>query len=260
MAMITFTSDFGLKDHYVAALKARILSDFPSAVIVDITHSIPAFDLIHGSYVLGSVYDNFPAGTVHIVALNSHKQKTMKFIAAKLNGHYFLLPNNGLLSLISEIAPDMVVELPFSNKSDVSFPEKNILSKAASQLAKGADLSSLGKAMVDYEKSLMLKPKATKSGIFGHVIYIDRFGNLITNIKRKVFEDLKKLVGPGFDLNFSKEHLHQINNHYGDVGEGDIVALFNERDLLEIAVREGNAAQLFGLRYDSPVRITFEKS
>ncbi len=260
MAMITFTSDFGVKDHYVAALKARILSDFPGAVIVDITHEIPAYNLIHGSYVLGSVYDSFPSGTVHIVALNSHKQKNLKFIAAKLNGHYFVLPNNGLISLISENSPDMVVELPITKQSDLSFPEKNILSKAASQLAKGADLSSLGKVMVDYEKSLMLRPKATKSGIFGHVIHVDRFGNLITNIQKKVFEDIRKLVGPGFELNFSKERLNQINDHYGDVGEGDIVALFNERELLEIAVREGNAAQLFGMRYDSPVRITFENS
>lgn len=260
MALITFTSDFGGRDHYVAALKARILGDDPKTQIIDITHDIPPFSLVHGSYVVSSVFESFPSGTVHLVALNSHRVRPMKFIAAKLEGHYFVLPNNGLISLISESSPEMVVELPLTNKSDLSFPEKNILSKAASQLSKGADISKLGKPFVDYEKSMLLKPKASKSGIFGHVVYIDRFGNLITNIRKNVFDDLIKLVGPEFDLSFSKEHLRTIKDHYGEVSEGDIVAIFNERGLLEIAVREGNAAQLFGMRYDSPVRITFAKN
>jgi S-adenosyl-L-methionine hydrolase (adenosine-forming) len=244
MALITFTSDFGLKDHYVAAVKAKIYGEFPGAVIVDITHEIAAFNLINGSYVISSVFENFPRGSVHLIALNSHKQRDIKFLAAKLKGHFFVLPNNGLLSLISESKPELLVELPMTGESSLSFPEKDILSKAASHLAKGADLTSL----------------ANKSGIYGQVIYIDRFGNLITNIQKRVFDDLMKLSGPDFDLQFSKEHLDFIKGHYGDVAEGDIVALFNERGLLEIAVREGNAAQLFGMRYDSPVRITFEKS
>ena len=260
MALITFTSDFGLKDHYVAAVKAKIYGEFPGAVIVDITHEIAAFNLINGSYVISSVFENFPRGSVHLIALNSHKQRDIKFLAAKLKGHFFVLPNNGLLSLISESKPELLVELPMTGESSLSFPEKDILSKAASHLAKGADLTSLGKPINEYVKSLLLQPKANKSGIYGQVIYIDRFGNLITNIQKRVFDDLMKLSGPDFDLQFSKEHLDFIKGHYGDVAEGDIVALFNERGLLEIAVREGNAAQLFGMRYDSPVRITFEKS
>ncbi len=260
MALITFTSDFGLKDHYVAAVKSRIYSDNPNSIIVDITHDIPVFNLIHGSYVLSSVFENFPAGTVHLVALNSHKQKTIKFLAAKLKGHFFVIPNNGLLSLISESPPEVMVELPMNSGSSMSFPEKDILSKAASQLAKGADITNLGKPFTDYERSLLLQAKANKTGIYGQVIYIDRFGNLITNIKKKVFDDLIKISGSEFVLHFSKEQLEKISKHYADVGEGDAIAMFNERDLLEIAVREGNAAQLFGLRYDSPVKIVFQNA
>jgi hypothetical protein len=259
MALITFTSDFGLKDHYVAAVKARILSEHPNANIVDITHDIQPFNLVNGSYVIRSVFEEFPPGSVHVVALNSHKMRKMVFIAAKLKGHYFVLPNNGLLSLISSNSPELVVELPMTGTSTLSFPEKNVLSKAAAQLAKGADITNLGKPINETEKALLLQPRASKSGIFGNVIYIDRFGNLITNIEKKVFEDIVKLSGPEYMINFSKEHVTTVKNHYGEVAEGDMLVFFNERGLLEIAVREGNASQLFGMRYDSPVRVTFGK-
>src|SRR5688500_6784420 len=111
MAVITFLSDFGYTDHYVAAVKAKLLSQDPECKVVDITHAIEPFNIAHAEYVLGSVYHEFPEGTVHLVGVDSHGSKLGRFHAARHKGHYFLLPDNGLLSLITDGQPELVVEL-----------------------------------------------------------------------------------------------------------------------------------------------------
>jgi hypothetical protein len=260
MALITFTSDYGLNDHYVAAIKAKIFRDNPNAKIIDITHKVPTSNLIHASFILASVFQDFPEGSIHLIAVNSHGGKDLKFISAKMHGHFFVLPNNGLLSLMGDFTPEVMVELPKTKQSSDSFPEKSIMAKAAAQLSLGSDISNLGTALKDFKRSLMLQPKAGKSGIFGHVIHVDSYGNLITNIRKNVFEDLIKMVGPGYEVVFSKWHHTLLNNHYGEVDEGEIAVFFNDMDYLEIAIRFGNASQLFGMKYESSVRVSFEKS
>lgn len=259
MALITLCTDYGLKDHYVGALKARILKEAPGTHIVDITHAVPPSNLIHASFVIGSVYHEFPEGTVHLVAVNNHRTENTEMIAVKLKGHFFILPNNGLISLIEESSPDLVVELPEIKEIHSSFKEKGAMAKAAAQLAKGMDISNLGKPCKNLEKAMLLQPKAGKSGIFGHIIHIDQYGNLISNIREKAFEDILKLSGPKFEINFGKWNVSELNKDYSDVREGEMSVFFNSGGFLEIAVKDGNASQLFGLRYDSPVRITFNK-
>lgn len=249
-------SDYGDTDHYVAVVKASILKSVPGANIIDISHKIQKFNLPHAAHVLKSSFKEFPEETIHIVAVNTPIGPKDKFIAIKLEGHFFIGMDNGLLSLISESEPDEIVELNASEKAFI-FPAKYVLVPAATELFKGRALSELGAPMPSIRKMLNRQVRLTKNQIIGQVIHIDHYGNLVTNISKKEFENLGK--GRRFALNFSRESIDEISSCYTGKDSGDCVAVFNSNDVLEIAICHGNAAELLGMKYESPVIINFSE-
>ena len=255
MALITFTSDFGHSDHYVAAVKAKILSQNPDLRIIDISHGIERFNLAHGSHVISQVFRDFPLGTVHLVAINSHSNLSEVHIALKLEDHFFVGSDNGILGLISKKDPDEIVKLEGENNKFSPFPTKDIFAGAVAHLASGKKLKALGKPYSDFQRMIGRKVKATKSQISGNVIRVDHYGNLITNIEKEVFDILSK--GNKYSIIFGREQTHGINEGYGRIEDGDCFIIFNSGGLLEIGINKGNAAELLGLEYDSPVNITF---
>ncbi len=260
MAIITLLTDYGEKDHYVAAIKSKILEGNPRAAIVDITHNVPPFNIIHASQVLKSIYSSFPEGSVHLVDVYAHGQRSMSSIALKLDGHFFIGPNNGIFSLVSEKNPDIIVELLETDQGRKSFPAKNIMAKAALEVSHGKELSSLGKHCSDYKKLRHLELKIGKGEIMGNIIHIDSYGNAISNVSRKAFEELSNVDGPKFRIEVGRETIGQVVESYGEVPEGEIACLFNDQDLLEIAICEGDAAALLGLEYEANIRILFSAS
>lgn len=256
MAIITFMSDFGMSDHYVSAVKAKILSINPGLRIFDISHEIEPFNIAHAAYVIKSVFRDFPKGTVHLIAVNSHGEKSNRYLTSKIDDHYFVVPDIGILSLINEQEPSMLAEL-FDNGGDhTSFPAKNILAKAAAMLASGSGMNDVGVYTKDYLRKIDRKFRATKKQISGNVIRIDHFGNLITNIEEKVFNILQK--DRPYKIHFGRERADVINNSYSDVDDGDCFVIFNDLGLLEIGINKGNATKLLGLKDDSPVSILFD--
>jgi len=255
MALITFTSDFGYSDHYVSAVKAKILSQNPDLRIINISHDIDRFNLAHGSHVISQVFRDFPPGTVHLVAINSHNNLSEAHIALKLEDHFFVGSNNGIFGLISEKDPSEIVKLEGVNHKFSSFPAKDIFAGAVAHLASGKKLKNLGKPYTNFQKMIGRKVKATKSQISGNVIRVDHYGNLITNIEKEVFDLLSK--GNKYSIIFGREQAHEINVGYGKIEDGDCFIIFNSGGLLEIGINKGNAAELLGLEYDSPVNITF---
>lgn len=256
MAIITFLSDFGESDHYVAAVKAKILSKKPDQIIVDLSHNIAACDLAHGAYVLRSVFRDFPKGTVHIVAVNSTGQQGDKLMAIELEGHYFVCTDNGLIGLISDMEASAQVNINPDNIS-TTFPSKTHFAEAAIQLANGAGINSIGKPMENFKKMLGRHLKANKSLISGHVIRVDSYGNLITNIDKQTFDILSKQKA--YNITFSRENSRRIHENVHSVEAGDIFVMFNSNGLLEIGINQGNASELLGLGYDSPVTINFDE-
>lgn len=251
MAIITFVSDYGYSDFYVAAVKAKIISHNPSLRIIDISHSIEHFNLAHGSFTLKSVFREFPEGSVHLASVNS--ADVDRFIAIKLDGHYFVGPDNGLLSLISENPPEQVVEL--SSSPMATFPSAAIMAEAAARLAGGEPIEKVGAPATEYVRLIGRQVKATRKQISGNVIRVDQYGNLITNIEKKVFEFLNK--NNDFTIVFGRERFRKINRSYHETEAGDCFILFNSIDLLEIGINKGNAGELLGLGFDSPVHILF---
>lgn len=249
MPIITFTSDFGESDHYVAQVKAVILRNFPEAQIIDISHQIKSFDIGHMSHVLKSVFRSFPEGTVHLIGGEPLTAQKHPFIILKLEKHYFVAPNNGVLSLISE--------KPATKSFAISIKENAFLElpAIAAQMAKGTPPEDLGESKPDLKEYSSRKSKATRAEISGHVVHIDHYGNLITNIDKTDFDILSK--EKNINLSFGRESIQEIHQAISDVEPSEIFAIFNAQGYLTIGMNEGNASQLLGLRHDSPVLLTF---
>ncbi len=256
MAIVTFMSDFGMSDHYVSAVKAKILTINPGLRIVDISHDIEPFNLAHAAFVLKSVFRDFPIGTVHLISVNSHAERNNKFLTAKIEDHIFVGPDNGIFSLICEQEPSMIAELFSSGDEHSSFPTKNVMAKAAAMLASGSGMNDVGAYTKDYIRRIDRKFRATKKQISGNVIRVDHYGNLISNIEEEVFNILRK--DRKYSIQFGREKLDKINYNYNELDDGDCFVVFNDLGLLEIGINKGNASELLGLRYDSPINIIFE--
>lgn len=250
MAIITFMSDFGTSDHYVAAVKGHLLSMQPDLTIVDISHTIEQYNIAHGSFVLKYIYSQFPAGTIHLTSVNS--QESSAFIALAMDDHYFIGADNGLFSLLSSKTPSQIIYLP---QKDTTFPALDVLAPAAANLARNNDINRLGESREDYYRLMPRQVKASKKQISGNVIRVNNYGNCITNIEKREFQILSK--NKKYNIILGRERLSRLADHPKKVEPGDCYALFNDLDLLEIGINKGNAAELLGLQYDSSIHVIF---
>ena len=254
MALVTFLSDFGDKDYYVPAVKAKMLSINPQLNIIDITHSIPPFDIEHAAFILRSTFRDFPKGTVHLVGINTVGAMTQGYIGVKLEEHIFVGPNNGILSLLADQDPGILVQFADIHVKDSTFPTKDILAPIAAKVASGAAIHDFGGPLTNFRKLMSRHAKATREHIIGHVVRIDRYGNVLTNIRRDVFEKLN----PGkFSIQFGRESIDRLQSGYDQVEAGDPFAFFNSLDILEIGINHGDAGKLLGLKQDSVIYIHF---
>lgn len=258
MAVVTFMSDFGTEDHYVAAVKASLIRSDPSIQIIDISHDINPCDIGHGSYVLKNVFREFPEGTVHLCSIDITSREPSRIVALKLEGHYFLGPDSGLFSLLSNQQPEAIIELEDSN-AESTFIAKDILAPAAVKLANGQPIKQLGKPLESVQTRHARQLKATKREIVGNVIRVDHYGNLITNIPKSEFETILKLNGNGaYEISFGRERSSFYHRSYHDVESGEYFILFNSNGLLQVGINNGNASELLGLGLDTPVQINFQ--
>jgi S-adenosylmethionine hydrolase len=257
MAIVTLLTDSGESDFYVAAIKAKILSINPGLTIVDISHQISPCDIAHGAFVLRGVFRDFPKGTVHLVGIDATGNRGDAFLALQLEDHYFVGADNGLFGLISDKTQQSMVELNKITPVQSTFPEKDILAPAAAKLASGVNITTLGIAMPQFKKMTDRYVKATKKMISGHVIRVDHYGNLITNIPKDAFDTLSN--GKTYTIQFGGEKFRRIHTQYNQTDQGECFLLFNSMNLLEIGIYKGNASDLLGLSYDSAVTILFDE-
>jgi S-adenosyl-L-methionine hydrolase (adenosine-forming) len=255
MAIITFMSDFGHRDSYVAAVKAKIYSINPNINIVDLSHEIEHFNLAHAAFVLRSVFRDFPKGTVHLVSVHAPQHGKDRMIAMKVEEHYFVGIDNGLFSLVTDKQPTAIVELIKDAAFQSTFPEKTVLSSTAVSLASGISIYNVGKQITEFKQMLNRMPRVTKEGIYGSVIHIDNYGNLITNISKEVFDKVRK--ERNYAVSFAREMIDTISESYESKENADCVVVFNSFGLLEIAISQGSASGLLGLGYDSQVKVNF---
>lgn len=255
MAIITFMSDFGWRDPYVASIKAKILSVNHTMQIVDITHEIEHFNIPHAAYVMRNIFRDFPKGSVHLVCVNTPMSGREKLVALKLEEHYFVGIDNGFFSLLSDKQPTVMIELRKDDKYSPLFPERSTLATSAVALASGSSIYNMGVELKGLGSMMLPQVKVTKNQIWGRVVHVDHYGNLITNITQEMFDKVHD--GRPYSVLFSREQVEQISKSYSSVESGECVAVFNSSGNLEIAICHGNASELLGLQYDSQVQIKF---
>jgi len=276
MSIITLTTDFGHKDHFVGAIKGTIYSELADAKIVDISHSISPFNIQECAYILKNSYQSFPKGTIHIVGVDAEPTVENQHIAVLVDGHYFISSNNGVIGLItSEVQPDKVIEINIPNPVNGSFPVLDVFVQVACHISRGGTLEVVGKPFTDLKDLKEFAPRITNDGntLIGSVIYIDNYGNVVTNIQKSLFEAYRK--GRGFELNARNKKINQIHHKYSDIinfaldknqrkGAGDLLALFNASEYIELAIYKsdlktvGGASTLLGLDYRDTIIINFQ--
>jgi len=248
MPLLTLTSDIGHQDYLVAAVKAQLLQIDPSFTIIDISHNISPFNYPQAAYICRSAFRNFPEYTYHIVLVNLFEKKPEQLLLAFHQNQYILCADNGLLNMILEEKPEMVIGIPLEKKANRNTTYcVRIMGKAVSQLAKGDPITNIGVPDIGYTEKNHLRPLLDNNWIEGQIIFIDNFENVIVNITREQFEEQRK--GRRFRIVFKRdEMIDRISESYADVQPGEKLALFNSAGYLEIAINKGNAAGLFGLK------------
>jgi S-adenosyl-L-methionine hydrolase (adenosine-forming) len=258
MPIITLTSDMGTNNHYPAVLKGVILSAFPKATLVDITHEIPDYDIIQAAFAVKNSFFAFPAGTVHLLAVDPEETACPTGLVMKYREQFFIAPDNGVLSLICDGQVKEAVELgpqaPVREDFPRSFRAARYYAPAAAKLAQTGNVGALGplKALRDLRWG---EPSYNGACLRGKIIHIDKFGNAVTNIHRDNFMQVKETRR--FEIFIRNLRLKRVVNTYSDVGKADALAIFGESHYLEIAMREASAADLLGLKVHDMITIEF---
>jgi len=276
MKIITLTSDYGMLDWRVSAIKGSILSEEISANIVDISHNIESYNLLQTSHILRSAYKYYPRGTVHVVCVDSFFHKDRKNIVVKADGHYFICADNGLINLIfSHINVEDIYEIILHNKFDnsINFTAIDVFIPTALHLSKGGIPEIIGKKITDIKENLLHRAvfNEVENIIIGEVFYIDNFGNAVTNINKQFFDNTMKLYEK-FQVKIRNFTVSKIGDNYTDIVDnwkkeqfyhGDIFAIFGEDDFLEISIYKGSrtngASSLLGLNIGERIFIEFYK-
>ena len=257
--VIALLSDFGSHDHYAGTMKGVALGICPEATLVDISHDVAPHDVLAGALQLAAAYRYFPAGTVFLVVVDPGVGSKRRGLAADVGEHRFVAPDNGVLTAVfEEVPPKKVVELTERRyaRPTVSrtFEGRDRFAPAAAWLAKGTQLTALGRPVQDYETIALPVPDVQPDAVRGSVIRIDRFGNAVTNINRPTFE---KLSATGAVQIAAGDHrVERLVATYADIEDGEVCALFGSTDQLELAMNSSSAAERFGLGRGSSVVVT----
>lgn len=276
MAIITLTTDFGLKDPSVAAVKGALFSELGEAQIVDISHQISPFHIAEAAYIIKNAYKSFPKGSIHILGVDSELTPENKHIAVELDEHFFICANNGIISLIAnEIKPKNSVEINIHDRVVSNFPVLDVFVQVAAHIARGGKLEVIGKNIPEIKPLKKFEPFVTQDDkqILGHVMYIDNYGNVVSNISKKFFENVGK--GREFKIEARRFTFKRIFENYSDAidfetpkntreEDGKKLAIFNTSGYLELAIYKsnpntvGSASTLFGLKIMDTIKVNFK--
>ncbi len=251
MSIITLTSDYGTKDHFISSVKGFIYANSKSVNIVDISHEIDPFNIGQCAYIFRNSYPNFADKTIHIIGLDSEISGEKKHVIAKVNNQYFIGTDNGVFSIIFQAKKiEKIIQIEFNNElKDSGFPMLHVFARIACQITNGIEIEKFGKEISSFMYNKVSQPIIKidefkkKRTIVAEIIYIDRFGNAITNISKDFFSN--NIQDKAFTILVRRNQKIQIiSKKYSDVEEGDILAIFNTAELLEISIMRRNTSEI----------------
>ncbi len=259
--VITLTTDFGLQDYYVSAMKAVMLGIAPEARLVDVSHDIPSQDIMAGSWVLKNSAMLFPSGTVHTVVIDPGVGTERNAVALRIEDQYFVGPDNGIFSLLTTDQSYTAVKL---NKKEYlresrsnTFHGRDVFAPAAAHLSRGVTLEELGEPLDELISYRWMQPIADKDGLEGTIIHIDKFGNLVTNISADLIDEV--LAGKQVKIYVGNVILNEINTTFGAVTEGEPVAYIGSAGMLEVGINQGDAQKMLGVQKGAQISIILQK-
>ncbi|HNE51138.1 MAG TPA: SAM-dependent chlorinase/fluorinase [Chitinophagales bacterium] len=255
MAVITLLTDFGEKDYYVGLFKGDLYTANPSSKIVDISHAIPPYDIVTAAFFLKNVYEHFPKGTIHIARVYEQGVKMQKLLAAKYKNYFFIAPDNGLLTMVFDEKPDLIVEVDMKQAKLNTLEE--YYCRVVKEISFNHNIGSIGIATSNYVQKHALLPVIQENSIVGNIMYVDNFGNVITNIKKDEIQRFSK---------YNQMHIHyrrgdsidRIVENYMDVPRTYSLARFNSLGYLELCVHGDSASDLLGLSVGNNIQVVFE--
>jgi S-adenosylmethionine hydrolase len=262
--IITLTTDFGLNDHFVGTVKGVILNICPDAQIVDICHSVQAFDVLDGALAIAQSYSYFPSGTVHLVVVDPGVGTARRPILVTSDRHHFVAPDNGVLSMvysredrlhIRHVTAEHYSLQPVST----TFHARDIFAPISAWLAKGVDPEKFGDEITDFVCFNAPKPKSVDgSTLRGVVLKVDRFGNLVTNITPQDAPMLFGVDPAPFKISIGKSEITEIHSNYSEGSPGEVFGILGSMGYLEIAADRGSAAKIIGTGKGSEVLISLQ--
>ena len=259
--IITLTTDFGTNDHFIGTMKGVILSIEPEAQIIDICHSVQAFDVLDGALTISQAYSYFPTGTIHMVIVDPGVGTARRPLVVSSERHHFVAPDNGVLSLIYQreqrlSARHVTGEHYFLQPVSNTFHARDIFSPVAAYLAKGVDPEKFGEAVTDFVRFSAPKPKpVNENTLRGVVLKVDRFGNLITNITPQDAPMLFKENPGAFKIVVGQREIRETKDAYAQGAPGEVFGIMGSMGYLEIAANRGSAGQLLGVGKGTDVNI-----
>ena len=276
MSIITLTTDFGIKDHFTANIKGAIFSELPDVNIVDISHQISPFNILEAAYIIQNSYTSFPINTIHIIGVDSELNPENKHLVVKFEGQYFICADNGIMSMAClNLEPEEIVEINIHDNLISNFSVLDVFVKVACHISRGGKLEVIGKNIDKIKSVKNLTPfiNESKNQIIGNVIYIDNYGNVVTNITKSFFREISK--SRDFEISVRNYKFKKIHSKYSDIvnfsidenrrnNDGQALAIFNSSLNLEIAIYKSNpvnfgtAASLMGLNILDSVTINFK--
>jgi S-adenosylmethionine hydrolase len=262
--IITLTTDFGLNDHFVGAVKGVILGILPDVEIVDICHAVQPFDILDGALTIAQAYNYFPTGTVHMVVVDPGVGTDRRPIIASTERHHFVAPDNGVLSMVYSREPRLHVHHVtakhyFLEQVSNTFHARDVFSPVAAYLAKRVEADKFGAEITDFVRFNTPKPKPLNGNTLrGVVLKVDRFGNLVTNITAEDAPMLFEPEPPPFKIAIGKREITEVRLTYADGAPGEVFAIPGSMGYLEIAANRGSALQLIGSGKGTEVNVILE--
>lgn len=254
LSAITLLTDFGTADGYVAELKGVLTTLAPGVPLLDMSHDIPAHDIEHGRLTLARYWRRFPVGTVHLAVIDPGVGTSRAAIAVESEGRFLVGPDNGVLSPALFALDAAVVQLPVDAHVSATFHGRDVFAPAAAQLALGVPLSALGDAWHHAVRRRTPQPQRQADGsLVGEILTIDRFGNALTNLMAHGLT-ARTAAGPAHTVSVGGDVVRVVGT-YGDAAHGELVALPGSSGFVELAIRDGNAATLRGLRRGQSVSL-----
>jgi S-adenosylmethionine hydrolase len=256
--ILTLTTDFGIRDHYVGSMKGVILGICPQARIVDISHDVKPFAVSEGAYLIAQAYRYFPPKTVHVVVVDPGVGTSRRPILLEAAGQYFIAPDNGVLGMIfsreKHKARLISNERYFRKPVSATFHGRDIFAPVGAHVAAGVPVSRIGKPIDDYIRPAFEKPRRTAAGTWlGSVLHIDRFGNIVTNFEAADLSDLERRK---FAFALGRRRVAMIAGSYADQDPGKLFAIAGSSGYIELSMNQLSAADAIACGPGAPVKLT----